>query len=55
MGNEGGAKMVVPRELQIRMTEFFLKTSIPRIKRRKMEQAKLSSENENSKDGSEEK
>jgi len=28
-------KIVLPRELQRRMLEFFLKTSIPRIKREK--------------------
>jgi len=46
--NEENTKITLPKELQIQMIKFFLKTSIPR---KKMEQANFPSENK--KDGSE--
>ena len=38
----GAVKITLPKELQREMIKFFLRTTIPRMKR---EQAKLSSEN----------
>ena len=39
-----GKKIVLPEKLQIEMLQFFLKTSIPRIKRER-EKAKVTQEN----------
>ena len=33
---EGNEKITLPKELQKQMLEFFLKTSIPRIKKEKL-------------------
>ena len=35
MNMDEGKKIVLPEKLQIEMLQFFLKTSIPRIKREK--------------------
>jgi hypothetical protein len=42
-------KIVLPKEVQIRMMKFFLKTSIPKKKREEQEKTRLSS---NTNDGS---
>ena len=39
-------KIVLPKELQIEMMKFFLRTSIPRKKRLEMEKQRLLDEND---------
>ena len=41
-------KIILPKEVQIEMMKFFLRTSIPRKKRQKQEQAHLSNQNDGS-------
>jgi len=48
---EGQKKIVIPKEIQIEMMKFFLRTSIPRKKREEQEKMRLSS---NTNDGSDE-
>jgi len=38
--DEGKKQITLPEELQIKIMEFFLKTSIPRKKQEKLEQEK---------------
>ena len=41
-------KITLPKELQVRMLEFFMQTSIPRAKKQKMEeQAQMKEVNDN--------
>ena len=44
-------QIILPKEVQVRMLKFFLKTSIPRKKR--IEQEKLARPSSNTSDGSE--
>ena len=41
-------KIVLPKEVQMEMMRFFLRTSIPKIKRAKEEQTRLSKTNDGS-------
>ena len=41
-------KIVLPKDVQIRMMKFFLKTSIPTKKREELEKARLSISNDRS-------
>ena len=41
-------KIVLPEDVQIEMMKFFLRTSIPRIKKKREEQARLSNKNDRS-------
>jgi len=38
--DEGKKKITLPEELQIKMMEFFMKASIPRMKQEKLEKEK---------------
>jgi len=44
--NEESNKITLPKELQIKMLEFFLKTSIPRKMREQQEREHILSENQ---------
>jgi len=41
-------KIILPEDVQIEMMKFFLRTSIPKIKKEKEEQARLSNKNDRS-------
>ena len=41
---EAGAKITLPKELQIQMLKFFWKTSVPRKKREQLEREKAQRE-----------
>jgi len=45
MKEESSKKIVLPKELQIKMLQFFLKTSIPRIKKEKENKSTIQNKN----------